>query len=159
MLTCAHTCLHNNIYPPTPILHTARHVWVIMDNRLENEDVQRNGIVAINNAEGMSRKNFSRETVKLIMDSIQNAIPIRMAGMFNQCLIWRSHVDIVVSVVDASSPLGRSVWCACAAIHKHMYIYLWRVLLLFTIEGKLSFDTPGFKKVALNEVMVSYFAC
>lgn len=32
-------------------------------------------------------------------------------------------------------------------------------VVLFTIEGKLSFDTPGFKKVALNEVMVSYFAC
>eukprot|EP00729_Bicosta_minor_P009261 gene9261-34911_t len=74
-----------------------KHVWVIMDNRLENEDVQRNGIVAINNAEGMSRKNFSRETVKLIMDSIQNAIPIRMAGFYivNSGMLFKVVFPIV----------------------------------------------------------------
>ena len=52
-----------------------KHVWVIMDQQLEDEDTQRKGLIILNNAEGMSRKNFSRETAKLVLDSIQNAIP------------------------------------------------------------------------------------
>lgn len=59
-----------------------KHVWVIMDQQLEDEDTQRKGLIILNNAEGMSRKNFSRETVKLILDSIQNAIPVRMGGLY-----------------------------------------------------------------------------
>jgi hypothetical protein len=36
----------------------------------------------VNNAAGTSRANFSRETVKKILDAVQNAVPVRIAGMY-----------------------------------------------------------------------------
>jgi hypothetical protein len=53
-----------------------------MDYVLRTKQNQQRGVVMVNNADGVQRKNFSRETVKKITDAVQNAIPVRMAGMY-----------------------------------------------------------------------------
>ena len=50
---------------------------MLMDHNLEDEETQQKGVVVINNAEGASTSNFKRETAKLVLDSIQNSIPVR----------------------------------------------------------------------------------
>lgn len=74
-----------------------RHMWTLMDFLLKNEETQRKGIVIINEATNVARKNFSRDTIKLVLDAIQNAIPIRMAGFYicNAGLMFRIIFPII----------------------------------------------------------------
>eukprot|EP00039_Didymoeca_costata_P032628 m.38632 g.38632 ORF g.38632 m.38632 type:complete len:282 (+) comp9456_c0_seq4:64-909(+) len=59
-----------------------KYFWIIMDYILQKESVQKLGMCLIQNAADGSRNNFNRHVVRKVLDSIQNYIPIRQAGIY-----------------------------------------------------------------------------
>eukprot|EP00041_Stephanoeca_diplocostata_P013717 m.242515 g.242515 ORF g.242515 m.242515 type:complete len:246 (+) comp19442_c2_seq11:114-851(+) len=59
-----------------------KYMWVLLDFILNDEQTQKSGVIIFQNLDGVSRKNFNQTTAKLLIDSVQNYLPVRMAGIF-----------------------------------------------------------------------------
>jgi len=57
----------------------ARYIWFCLEHVLDNEETQKYGMVAINDAIGVSMSNFDYNLVSLVADSLQKRLPIRIA--------------------------------------------------------------------------------
>lgn len=56
--------------------------WVFTDFLLNKEEIQKHGVVAIQNMENVARANLNQKAVRHVLDSLQNCVPIRLGGVY-----------------------------------------------------------------------------